>query len=71
MPKMSEMRKFIMNLYPDNIWWHAKVWKMPTKQVVAIYKKYKDRDKEPEGYHQISIFEYMASQTQNHTEVKI
>lgn len=73
MPKMSEMRQFVMNLYPDRIWWHEKVAHMRTCQVVAIYKKYKDKDKdkEPEGYHQIDIFEYLAGQSQNHTEVKV
>ena len=71
MAKMSEMRLFVMGLYPDKLWWHEKVQKMPTKQIYAIYEKYKEnkRRKKPEGYHQIDMFEYMATLTQNHTEV--
>lgn len=70
---MSEMRLFVMNLYPDKIWWHEKVQRMPTKQIVAIYKKYatpsKTKHKKDPNYHQIDMFEYMATLTQNHTEV--
>ena len=77
MPTISKMRKFLCDQYPDRIWWHQKVWKMPTNQVVAIYKKMttkttKENPKHTDpSYHQIDMFEYMATLTQNHTEVKI
>lgn len=75
MPKMSEMRQYIMDLYPEKIWWHEKVQKMPTKQVVAIYNSYKNKrprkSSESNSYHQIDMFEYMASLTQNNTEVNV
>lgn len=77
MPTISKMRKFLCDQYPERIWWHQKVWKMPTNQVVAIYKKMVNAPKvkitevEHSGYHQIDMFEYMATLTQNHTEVKV
>ena len=78
MATISEMRLYLMSRYPNSLTWHRKVQKMPTKQVVAIYNKFKDDHvpikpivpTEPK-YHQIDMFEYMASLTQNHTEVKV
>lgn len=75
MPTMSEMRLYLMNMYPDRLNWHQKVQKMPTKQVVAIYKKYTKPPKavhmDGSDYHQIDIFEYMATLSENNTEVKV
>ena len=49
---------------------------MPTRQVVAIYKRMKELEEKnlvhphnDSNYHQIDMFEYMASLEQNHTEV--
>lgn len=76
MATISEMRLYLMNRYPNRLWWHEKVQKMPTKQVVAIYRKMtnsqpKKIETEDGSYHQINMFEYMASLTQNNTEVKV
>ena len=48
--------------------------KMPTRQVVAIYKKMYGKSREAlesSQYHQIDMFEYMASLNQTHTEVNV
>ena len=75
-PTISDMRLYLMSRYPNSLTWHRKVQNMPTRQVVAIYKNmttvkpakvYPD----PDGYHQIDMFEYLASLTQNHTEVSV
>lgn len=70
---ISEMRLYLMGMYPDRLKWHQKVQNMPTKQVVAIYKKYTRPPKavhmDGSDYHQIDMFEYMATLTQNNTEV--
>ena len=72
---ISEMRLYLMSRYPDQLHWHQKVQKMPTRQVVAIYKKMTTRHKaviyNDPNYHQIDMFEYMASLEQNHTEVVV
>ena len=75
MPTISEMKLYLMSRYPNSLKWHKKVQNMPTKQVVAIYRSMHNReilDKpiEYSDYHQIDMFEYMASLTQNNTEVK-
>ena len=78
MPTISEMRLYLMSRYPNSLKWHKKVQNMPTRQVVAIYKKMK-RDEEnnlvhphnDSNYHQIDMFEYMASLIQNNTEVNV
>lgn len=69
---ISDMRQYIMSRYPDKMYWHEKVQKMPTRQVIAIYNSMTRRPKKvvyDPNYHQIDMFEYMASLTQNHTEV--
>ena len=71
---ISDMRLYLMSRYPNSLTWHRKVQNMPTRQVVAIYKNMttvKPAIIEPEGYHQIDMFEYLASLTQNHTEVSV
>ena len=73
-PTISDMRLYLMSRYPNSLTWHRKVQNMPTRQVVAIYKNMttvKPAIIEPEGYHQIDMFEYLASLTQNHTEVSV
>lgn len=74
MPTISDMRLFLMSRYPKSVEWHRKVVDMPTRQVIAIYQRMnqkKDKPKKKEGYHQIDMFEYMASLTQNNTEVNV
>ena len=75
MATISEMRLYLMSRYPNSLKWHRKVQNMPTRQVVAIYKKMSADPLEnmyvrDPKYHQIDMFEYMASLEQNHTEVK-
>ena len=76
MATINEMRLYISNRY-NSMDWKDKVAHMPTRQVVAVYKNIKRRDekarleatcpseyikkKEPEGYHQIDMFEYLYS----------
>ena len=75
MATMSEMRLYLMSRYPNSLNWHKKVQKMPTRQVVAIYKKFiadpYEHCHNPSNYHQIDMFEYLASLEQNNTEVKV
>ena len=73
---ISDMRLYLMSRYPNSLYWHRKVQNMPTKQVVAIYKRMSADPLENmvvrnPNYHQIDMFEYMASLTQNHTEVMV
>lgn len=72
---ISEMRLYLMSMYPDRLNWHQKVQNMPIRQVIAIYKKYTRSPKaecmDGSDYHQIDMFEYMASLSQNNTEVKV
>lgn len=75
MGTISEMRLYLMSRYPNSLTWHRKVQNMPTRQVVAIYKNMTVvkpvAEIETEGYHQIDMFEYMTSLTQNNTEVSV
>lgn len=75
---ISEMRLYLMSRYPSSFKWHEKVQNMPTRQVIAIYRKMMAREldgmmkvAEESHYHQIDMFEYMASLSQNNTEVKV
>lgn len=78
MQTISEMRLYLMSRYPNSLKWHKKVQNMSTRQVVAIYKKMK-RDEEKNlvhphndsNYHQIDMFEYLASLNQTRTEVNV
>ena len=83
MATMNEMRSYISNRY-DSMKWKDKVSRMSTRRVVAIYKSFKERDekarleatcpKEPDGYHQIDMFEYLYSINngkETHTEVNV
>lgn len=78
---MNEMRSYISNRY-DNMKWKNKVSKMPTRQVVAIYRRFKELDAKAraeetcpnEEYHQIDMFEYLYSINngkETHTEVNV
>ena len=78
MATMSEMRLYLMSRYPNSLKWHKKVQNMPTRQVIAIYKRMKELEEKnlvhphnDPNYHQIDMFEYMASLIQNHTEVNV
>lgn len=71
---INDMRAYISSKYPG-MKWKYKVSKMPTYQVIAVYRSFKEREidkkyeekklkllnKEPDNYHQIDIFEYMYS----------
>lgn len=75
---INEMRAYISNRY-ESMKWKDKVSRMPTRQVIAIYRNFKQRDekacpREPDGYHQIDMFEYLYSINEGketHTEVSI
>ena len=67
-----------MSRYPNSLHWHKKVQNMPTRQVVAIYKRMKELENKnlvhphnDSNYHQIDLWEYMASKYDNHTEVDV
>ena len=83
---ISDMRSFINAQYPDSINWHRKVRGMKTNQVVAIYysmrdraakKKHKEEEerkkkvKQEQQYHQIDMWEYLASIENNTTRIKV
>lgn len=73
MATIAEMRLYLMSRYPYSLKWHKRVVDMPTRQVVAIYKKMK-KDEEKNlvsNYHQIDMFEYLASLNQTRTEVNV
>lgn len=61
----AEMRKEIMDMYPNGKNWHRRVEKMPANQVFAIYQSKINREKpvekipEREEYHQIDIWEWL------------
>lgn len=46
MPSMSEMRDYVAShpKYSKSMYWRAKVYQMPEKQVAAIYMKFKSID---------------------------
>ena len=78
MATISEMRLYLMSRYPYSLKWHKMVVDMPTRQVVAIYKKMKNDEEKnlvhphnDSNYHQIDMFEYLASLNQTRTEVKV
>lgn len=83
---ISDMRSYIMHAYPNNMKWHRKVREMPTNQVIAVYYSIKDRatkkklkaaekikvqEKKEQEYHQIDMWEYLSSITNNHTQIEI
>lgn len=81
MPTMNDMRRYISNRY-ESMNWKNKVSKMPTRQVIAIYRRFKEADEKAKleatcpnsEYHQIDMFEYLYSVNQGketNTEVKI
>ena len=76
MATIAEMRLYLMSRYPNSLKWHKKVQNMPTKQIVAIYKRMKELENKnfvhphnDSNYHQIDMFEYLASLNQMRTEV--
>ena len=63
---ISDMRKAIAGEYPDSMSWQGRVAKMPTYQVVAIYKKFKSdgrfdkkKDSKPAEYRQMTIYDFI------------
>lgn len=78
MATISEMRLYLMSRYPNSLKWHKKVQNMPTRQIVAIYKRMKELENKnlvhphnDSNYHQIDMFEYLASLNQTRTEVNV
>lgn len=78
MATIAEMRLYLMSRYPNSLKWHKKVQNMPTKQIVAIYKRMKELENKnlvhphnDSNYHQIDMFEYLASLNQTRTEVNV
>lgn len=78
MATISEMRLYLMSRYPNSLKWHKKVQNMPTRQIVAIYKRMKELENKNlvhphnnSNYHQIDMFEYLASLNQTRTEVNV
>lgn len=78
MATIAEMRLYLMSRYPNGLKWHRKVSEMPTRQVVAIYKTMKHEEElnlvhphNDSSYHQIDMFEYLASLNQTRTEVNV
>jgi len=73
MATIAEMRLYLMSRYPYSLKWHKRVVDMPTRQVVAIYKKMKNDEERNlvSNYHQIDMFEYLASLNQTRTEVNV
>lgn len=85
MANINEMKKFIMDAYPNNPKFREKVaTKMPTNQVVAIYNSVKARIerqemKKPEldMFHQMDIWEYMVEKNAQengpgtHTQIQV
>ena len=79
---INQMRNYISGCYPS-MGWKDKVSRMPTRQVYAVYNSLKRKEeklnikwfnREPEGYHQIDMFEYLYSINngkETHTEVKV
>ena len=71
---INDMRNYISSKYPG-MKWKDKVYNMPTYQVIAIYRSFKNREidkkyeekklkllnKDPDNYHQIDMFEYLYS----------
>lgn len=78
MATISEMRLYLMSRYPNALKWHKKVSEMPTRRIVAIYKRMKELEEKnlvhphnDSNYHQIDMFEYLASLNQTRTEVNV
>lgn len=82
MATISEMRLYLMSKYPNSLKWQERVSKMHTRQVIAIYKKWTTQEivegarkngllPEDTSYHQINMFEYLASLNQTRTEVNV
>lgn len=78
MATISEMRLYLMSRYPNALKWHKKVSEMPTRRVVAIYRRMKEIEEKnlvhhnnDSSYHQIDMFEYLASLNQKRTEVNV
>ena len=80
---INAMRLYILESYPNaGQKWREKVTKMPTAQIVAIYKSILSREEQTkrsegkiqaEEYHQMDIWEYLVSieDKGSHTEVKV
>lgn len=75
MATIKEMRIALHDHWPKaTLDWHEKINNMPTKQVVAIYKYIQSKKEDvQEEHHQINIFEYMATCTEegSHTQINI
>ena len=64
MPTINEMRQAVLDAFPNASmsFRERMATTKNTRQIVAIYKKLnKEKPKEPEGYHQMDIFEFAKS----------
>ncbi len=78
---IKDMRVAILDAYPKaSMGFRQKVTRMPTRQIVAIYRSIQKRDEKHKQavennklYHQIDIFEYLAASTdeESHTEIEL
>lgn len=83
---IADMKNFLNAQYPNSINWHRKVRQMHPAQTIAIYYSMKDRaakkklkaaeklkaqEKKEQEYHQIDMWEYLSSITNNHTQIEI
>lgn len=82
---IADMKSFLNAQYPNSINWHRKVKQMSTAQTIAIYYSMKERaakkklkaaekkaqEKKEQEYHQIDMWEYLSSITNNHTQIEI
>ena len=80
---INQMRLYILESYPNaGQKWREKVTKMPTAQIVAIYKSILSREEQTkrsegkntsEEYHQMDIWEYLVTLEDkgSHTEVNV
>lgn len=77
---INQMRAYVLDFYPNaSQKWRSKVLDMPTNQIVAIYKSILSRqssnnrsegDSKKEDYHQIDIWEFLASSDAGNEDVK-
>jgi CRISPR/Cas system CSM-associated protein Csm2 small subunit len=83
MATINEMRRYIMDAYPNSSKFRAKVVDMPTNQVIAVYHSILDRqarkekkENKKEEFHQLDIWEYMVDRNEKekglgtHTDIK-
>ena len=81
---INDMRRYIIEAYPNSIKFKDKVLHMPTRQVIAIYhsvvRRQNDGEKKPnkkDEFHQMDIWEYMLDKIEEedgpgtHTQINL